>query len=94
MVNQNTKNLCEDPVVFDIDHEEIRRISREYSNPLFTDEFQLEVAIGAIHFRDKTIKNLREQIKNLKELALLKNDAKLVDDIQYQHLRNTNDPSQ
>jgi hypothetical protein len=66
---------------------ELRRVSHEFNVPVFTPEVNLEIAIGAIHFRNKTIKNLREQIKNLKELALLKNDAKLVDSIQYKHLK-------
>ena len=67
--------------------EELRRVTREFTCSFLTTEVNLEVAIGAIHFRNKTIKNLREQIKNLKELALLKNDAKLVDEIQHKHLR-------
>jgi hypothetical protein len=70
--------------------EELMRVTREFSSTYHSSEVNLEVAIGAIHFRNKTIKNLREQIKNLKELALLKNDAKLVDEIQHKHLRGIN----
>lgn len=67
--------------------EELRRVAWEFTSTFHSTEVNLEVAIGAIHFRNKTIKNLREQIKNLKELALLKNDANLVDEIQHKHLR-------
>jgi len=67
--------------------DELRRVTREFTSMFHSAEVNLEIAIGAIHFSNKTIKNLREQIKNLKELALLKNDAKLVDSIQYKHLK-------
>lgn len=70
--------------------EELRLVTWEFSSTYNSPEVNLEEAIGAIHFRNKTIKNLREQIKNLKELALLKNDAKLVDEIQHKHLRGIN----
>lgn len=60
----------------------------EYKNPMFTPEFNLDYAIGAINFRDKTIKNLREQIKNLR-LGLSSTGVPddLIDDLQYHHLR-------
>lgn len=37
-----------------------------WDNPLFRLEDRLEIAKGAISFRDKIIKNLREQLKEAK----------------------------
>lgn len=59
-----------------------------YRSPLQTNETNLEIAIGSIEFRDKTIKNLRTQIAALRELA---EDAMIsvekINSAQYAHLR-------
>lgn len=57
-----------------------------YNSPLYSPEHNLEVAIGAIEFKEDIIKNLREQIKNLRGLAELNYDKNLIDKIQYKHL--------
>lgn len=43
---------------------------REYNSPMFSPEHNLQVAVGAIEYRDLVIKNLRAQITNLRNLAL------------------------
>lgn len=43
---------------------------REYSSPLYSPEHNLQVAVGAIEYRDLVIKNLRLQIENLRCVAL------------------------
>lgn len=61
----------------------------EYRNPLLDKDTQIEIAIGAIEFRDKTIKNLRQQILNLRTLILSDSAVETVEDlnsIQYSHL--------
>lgn len=40
----------------------------EFYNPMFSTEHNLDMAVGAIEFRDKVIKNLRNQISELREL--------------------------
>ena len=57
-----------------------------YRNTMFSPEYNLDVAIGGIEFRDRVIKNLREQIKNLQTELLLNNvsDARIYE-IQYAH---------
>lgn len=61
-------------------------VRRDIVNPFFSEAYQLEIAIGAVVFREKVILNLREQIKNLQ--SLLKQSG--IDDIiieqhQYKH---------
>ena len=40
-----------------------------YNSPLYSPEYNLEVAIGAIKFRDLVIENLRNQIKQLRSIV-------------------------
>lgn len=61
----------------------------ELNNPFFPPEVNLEIAIGAVEFRDKTIENLRQQIKALRQVALLFMTDNILDDIQFGHIRNT-----
>jgi hypothetical protein len=62
----------------------------EYRNPFQTTEVNLEIAIGAINFRDKTIDNLRQQIESLRNLVeRFVDDPEDIDDAQYAHLKET-----
>ena len=58
-----------------------------YNSPLYTDKENLEVAIGAIHFHEKVIENLRQQIKALRKLAEADIPKEFIDKIQYEHLK-------
>ncbi len=62
----------------------------EYKNPFHSIETNLEIAIGAIDFRDRTIDNLRQQIEAL-QMMLIENGvpALLIADAQYAHLRGS-----
>ena len=61
-----------------------------YDTPLHTSEENLEVAIGAIHFRDEVINNLRQQISALrKSLIHYGMAAASIDSVQYAHLKDT-----
>ncbi len=60
----------------------------EYRNHFYSIEENLEIAIGAIEFRDEVIKNLREQIKNLREsLTFYGMHESSIDSKQYKHLK-------
>jgi regulator of replication initiation timing len=61
----------------------------ELNNPFFPPEVNLEVAIGAVEFRDKTIENLRQQIKVLRQIACSVMHENLVDQLQFEHIRNS-----
>jgi len=57
-----------------------------YRNPMFSPEYNLDVAIGGIEFRDRTIKNLRQQIKNLQnELNVKGVSVDRIHELQYAH---------
>ena len=60
-----------------------------YDSPLYSPEDNLKIAIGAIDFRDKTIDNLRQQIKALRT-SLINNgiNESSIDNVQYAHLKN------
>lgn len=58
-----------------------------YNSPLFPVEYNLEVAIGAINFRDKVIENLRQQIVALRKIAKENHSDEYIDILQYEHLK-------
>lgn len=58
----------------------------EFKNPYHSIETNLEIAIGAIEFRDKTIKNLRQQIDNLRASLLNYEVEEVINANQYSHL--------
>jgi len=65
---------------------------REFNNSYFTPAENLEIAIGAVQYRDEVIENLREQIKNLRQFILNDDWApNIIDDVQYKHLRDNNE---
>ena len=67
-----------------------KHMTNVYNNPFHSPEVNLEVAIGAIDFRDKTIANLRAQILNLRTLILADYAVETVEDldrIQFSHLK-------
>lgn len=58
-----------------------------YNSPLYSPKENLEVAIGAIEFKDKTITNLRAQINALRFIAEYVGYSKeFIDTVQYAHL--------
>jgi hypothetical protein len=57
-----------------------------YDSPLFSNKHNLEVAIGSIHFNEGVIKNLREQIKNLREALSFYVEDQTIYFNQYKHL--------
>jgi len=58
-----------------------------YNIPFYTDKENLEVALGAITFRDEVIDNLRQQIVALRKLAEADIPKEFIDKIQYEHLK-------
>lgn len=62
---------------------------REYDNPYFTHSENLEIAIGAIEFKEEVIKNLRQQIvalrKSLVHYGMVESS---IDNVQFAHQRN------
>ena len=61
----------------------------EFQSPVLTPEMNLQIAIGAVNFRDAVIKNLRQQIKNLAEEMMFQGFSKeFVDLIQFEHLQD------
>jgi len=57
-----------------------------YRNPMFSPEYNLDVAISGIEFRDRTIKNLRQQIKNLQNELVANNVCVYrIHELQYAH---------
>lgn len=56
-------------------------------NPLYTDEETIEMLVGCVEFRDEVIDNLRQQILNLRKLALDHNIGDImVDHYQFKHI--------
>lgn len=45
-------------------------IGSVWKSPLFPNHVNLEVADGAIHFRDQVIQNLRQQLKELEKTSI------------------------
>lgn len=67
-------------------------VRRDLNNPLFSESDRLEIAIGAVIFREKLIYNLRKQIKNLQQLLLQSGvDGIIIEQHQYKHLQESND---
>ena len=65
---------------------------RELRSPFFPPEVNLEIAIGAVNFREEVISNLRSQITNLRQFILEEDWAEnFVDSVQYKHLRDQNE---
>lgn len=59
----------------------------EYRSPYFSPEVNLEIAIGGIEFRDEVIKNLRQQLLNLRaSLEFYGMCESSIDKQQYKHL--------
>ena len=59
-----------------------------YDTPLYTPEENLEVAIGAIHFRDEVINNLRQQISALRKSLMHYGMAETsINTVQFAHQR-------
>lgn len=68
------------------------RVRSGIINRFFSVADQLEIAIGSVVFKEKVILNLREQIKNLRELLRYEDfDDIIIDQHQFKHIRNTND---
>ena len=61
----------------------------EFNNPYFTPKENLQIAIGGVMFRDDVIKNLRQQIRVLRELGLQFYTESNLDELQYKHIRST-----
>ncbi len=58
----------------------------EFKNPYHPIETQLEIALGAIAFRDEVIANLRHQIKNLRDSLLNYELEEVISANQFSHL--------
>lgn len=56
--------------------------------PQLSVEENLEIAIGASKFKDDVIRNLRQQIQNLRDLAMI-NDIPIeeIEKCQYKHIK-------
>jgi len=56
----------------------------EFYNPMFSTEHNLDMAVGAIEFRDKVIKNLRGHLKQSDEVFVtLKNLVESLESASY-----------
>jgi hypothetical protein len=63
----------------------------EFKSPFYTPEENLEIAIGAVDFRDRVIMNLRQQIKALRcSLINYGMVETSIDNVQYAHLKEEN----